>query len=55
MAQGFKATFQKTSFTDQEWREALAAPEPPFTLLSVADLVPPGQREAYAAAGGDML
>lgn len=54
-AQGFKATFQRTDFAPGEWQEQLHAPEPPFTMLSVADLVPPDQRAAYAAAGGELL
>eukprot|EP00887_Chlorella_sp_A99_P000188 scaffold13.g188.t1 len=52
---GFKATFQKASFSEEEWAAVLAAPEPPFALLSVADLVPETLRAAYAAAGGDAL
>ncbi|PRW32899.1 L-aminoadipate-semialdehyde dehydrogenase-phosphopantetheinyl transferase-like [Chlorella sorokiniana] len=52
---GFKATFQKTAFAPGEWQEQLHAPEPPFTMLSVGDLVPQDQRAAYAAAGGELL
>ena len=32
----------------------LDAPNPPFSLLSVGDLVPIGLREAYEDAGGDI-
>lgn len=53
--QGFKATFQKTTFASGEWQEELHATEPPFTMLSVADLVPQDQRAAYVAAGGELL
>lgn len=53
--QGFTATFRKTTFASGEWQEELHAPEPPFTILSVADLVPQDQRVAYAAAGGELL
>lgn len=38
-------------FTEREWREALAAEQPPFRLLPVAALVPEDSREAYARAG----
>lgn len=53
--QGFKATFQQASFTPAEWRAVLAAPEPPFEVLGVADLVPAEHRQAYEAAGGELL
>jgi len=53
-AQGFKATFQKTAFSAEEWQEQLQAPEPPFEMLTVADLVPAEHREAYEAAGGEL-
>ena len=53
--QGFTATFKKTEFGPGEWQEQLAAPEPAFSMLGVADLVPPEQRSAYAAAGGELV
>jgi hypothetical protein len=53
--QGFTATFQKTSFAPGEWQAQLLAPEPPFVTLSVADLLPEGQRGAYEAAGGELF
>ncbi|KAI3430442.1 hypothetical protein D9Q98_005037 [Chlorella vulgaris] len=52
---GFTATFQKTSFAPGEWQAQLLAPEPPFVTLSVADLLPEGQRGAYEAAGGELF
>ncbi|PSC73182.1 L-aminoadipate-semialdehyde dehydrogenase-phosphopantetheinyl transferase-like [Micractinium conductrix] len=52
---GFTATFKKTEFGPGEWQEQLAAPEPAFSMLGVADLVPPEQRSAYAAAGGELV
>ena len=59
LLQGFTATFQKTEFAVGEWQEQLHAPEPPFTPLTVPDLLElawgPGQREAYEEAGGDGL
>ena len=53
--QGFTATFQKTVFAEGEWQEQLHAPEPPFTLLTVADLIPQEHRGAYEEAGGDLF
>ena len=55
LLQGFKATFQRTAFSEEEWQRELEAPEPPFTLLTVADLLTPDQRAAYEAAGGEVL
>ena len=59
LLQGFTATFRKTEFAAGEWQEQLHAPEPPFTLLTVPDLLAlawgAGQREAYEAGGGDGL
>lgn len=55
LLQAFTATFQKTSFAEGEWQAQLHAPEPPFTLLSVADLIPEEHRGAYEEAGGDLL
>lgn len=52
--QGFTATFQKTAFAAGEWQEQLLAPEPAFTLLSVADLLPEDKRPGYEAAGGHL-
>ena len=52
--QGFKGTFQRNPVPEQQPLGALAAPEPPFTLLTVADLLPAEMRPAYAAAGGDV-
>lgn len=33
----------------------LAVPEPAFTILSVADLLPEEARPGYEAAGGDLI
>jgi 4'-phosphopantetheinyl transferase len=52
---GFKATLQLPSVPSQRHEEALAAPEPPFSMLRVADLIPESQHTAYEAAGGDLL
>lgn len=52
--QAFKATFQKTSFAPGEWQAQLAAAEPPFVMVTVADLVPPEHRAAYEEAGGEL-
>ncbi|KAL4422721.1 hypothetical protein ABPG75_008918 [Micractinium tetrahymenae] len=52
---GFKATFRKPDLSPGEWQQQLAAAEPPFQLLTVADLVPLDQRDTYEAAGGDLL
>ncbi|GAB4820177.1 hypothetical protein N2152v2_007223 [Parachlorella kessleri] len=51
---GFKGTFQQNPVPEQQLLGALAAPEPPFTLLTVGDLLPVELRPAYAAAGGDV-
>ncbi|KAL4448944.1 hypothetical protein ABPG77_007661 [Micractinium sp. CCAP 211/92] len=52
---GFKATFCKPALSAGELHRQLEAAEPPFQLLSVADLVPLDQRDAYEDAGGDLL
>ena len=51
--QGFRATFQRPELSEAELAAAVGAPEPPFTLLTVADLLPAELREGYAAAGGE--
>lgn len=55
LPQGFKATFQKTAFAAGEWQQQLQAPEPAFTMLSVADLLPEDRRAGYEAVGGDLV
>ncbi|KAK9814129.1 hypothetical protein WJX72_001038 [[Myrmecia] bisecta] len=51
----FTGTFHRPTLSDAEIQEALLAPAPPFMMLGVVDLVPEGLRDAYEAAGGDML
>jgi hypothetical protein len=53
--QGFRATLQRCDLSVEEHAAALAALEPPFAMLSVSDLVPPEKRDAFEAAGGDLL
>jgi hypothetical protein len=53
--QGFKTTFQRAYVTEEEHAATLAAPEPPFTMLAVSDLLPPGAAAGFEAAGGDVL
>ena len=53
----FRASFAKPDAARNvaEWRHELNAPSPPFTLLSISDVVPTDYREGYEAAGGDIL
>ncbi len=53
--QGFKATFQRPGLTAGELSAALAAPEVPFSMLTVGELVPAGWREMYCEAGGEVI
>lgn len=34
---------------------ALESPRPAFSLLGIADIIPPDAREGYVHAGGDLL
>lgn len=53
--QGFKGTFQRPSMSDAELKEALEVAEPPFTMLSVSDLLPEECRAPYTATRGSNL
>ena len=46
---GFAATFQQTAFAPAEWAQQLAAPEPAFAQLAVADLLAPAERAQLRA------
>mmetsp|Transcript_89808 Transcript_89808/g.279452 ORF Transcript_89808/g.279452 Transcript_89808/m.279452 type:complete len:409 (-) Transcript_89808:36-1262(-) len=50
----FTATLRKaqTTFSEQEWRDALMAESPAFDVVPVAALVPQDDMEAYVKAGG---
>jgi 4'-phosphopantetheinyl transferase len=52
---GFKATFKLPNVPEERHLEALLAPEPPFSMLQVADLISQSRHEEYEAAGGDLL
>lgn len=53
--QGFKATLEKPNLSEIELQTALAEEEPPFSLLTVSDLVPIVLHAEYEGAGGDVL
>ena len=52
---GFKATLQLSVVPSAQHAAALVAPEPPFTMLLIANLVPEHLLEEYEAAGGDVM
>ncbi len=51
----FKKTLTKGKFGKEEWREALDAPEPGFSLLSMSDLVPDDRKDEFEENGGDVM
>jgi 4'-phosphopantetheinyl transferase len=52
---GFKATLQLPHVPSEQHERALTAPEPPFTMLCVADLIPQSRHREYEAVGGDFM
>ena len=50
----FSATFRRTRFDEHEWREAVDAPSPLFSTITVSDLVPEGLRGKFEESGGDV-
>ena len=50
----FSATWRRVDFTDEEWAEAVDAPSPPFSTITVSDLVPEHLRGDFEEAGGDV-
>jgi len=51
----FSATWRRVDFTDEEWAEAVDAPSPPFSTITVSDLVPEHLRGDFEEAGGDVF
>jgi 4'-phosphopantetheinyl transferase len=52
---GFRATLARPELGAAELAAELAAPEPPFSMLTIGDLVPLALRAAFEATGGDAL
>ena len=50
----FSATFRRTRFDEHEWLEAVDAPSPLFSTITVSDLVPEGLRGKFEESGGDV-
>eukprot|EP00746_Dinoflagellata_sp_MGD_P011505 gnl/MRDRNA2_/MRDRNA2_124152_c0_seq1.p1 gnl/MRDRNA2_/MRDRNA2_124152_c0~~gnl/MRDRNA2_/MRDRNA2_124152_c0_seq1.p1 ORF type:complete len:336 (+),score=65.24 gnl/MRDRNA2_/MRDRNA2_124152_c0_seq1:91-1098(+) len=48
----FTATLRKKKFTEEEWKQALAATNPPFQVLTVNQLVPEDHLDEYVRSGG---
>ena len=51
----FSATWRRVDFTDEEWAEAVDAPSPPFSTITVSDSVPEHLRGDFEEAGGDVF
>lgn len=51
---GFTSTLQCPSVPEHRHQAALAAPEPPFAMLTVCDMIPNCHKDAYEAAGGEI-
>eukprot|EP00241_Pyramimonas_parkeae_P007284 CAMPEP_0114234862 /NCGR_PEP_ID=MMETSP0058-20121206/5934_1 /TAXON_ID=36894 /ORGANISM="Pyramimonas parkeae, CCMP726" /LENGTH=303 /DNA_ID=CAMNT_0001346567 /DNA_START=65 /DNA_END=976 /DNA_ORIENTATION=- len=51
----FSGTFSKPDLSPEEIAEELHAPSPCFSLLTIADLVPPSRLEEFEASGGDVI
>ena len=51
----FSATWRRVDFTDEEWTEAVDAPSPPFSTITMSDLVPEHLRGDFEEAGGDVF
>lgn len=51
----FKRTLQCQHFTEDQWQSILDQPWPPFSILSVCDMVPACQMNSFVAAGGGKI